>query len=365
MALSARPKSVLCILCILALRISDIDVDDGEQPGPSKKTRSRVAETRPCPICHEQIPLRLLGKHAALEAERVDIIISQIGSEQPFYDERDEPGPSAPRGRRSALKARQTWAPSNTQDPLHDVTKTIQGIKRRRKQRHAKIKEMVRDLEDDGSAFDRRDAWSRAADAGQIVCPICTQTVRGDQDVLDAHVDACVANESLKAEAARQEELALANEEEWESGSTDSGQYAGNIAGAGFHRRNPDHEDVDEDIDIDGDDQVVYGQSQFTEGDILPITQPTSDDPDLEINIEDDDEDACGEPEIPPRSNEPSRFDSESRSASAHPDENFAKLHLAIESAKQKGDKRALIAALQSKIKLLVRTALPLSQSQT
>lgn len=64
----------------------------------SSLTTARAAETRPCPICQEQIPLRLLGKHAALEAERVDNIISQIGSEQPFYDEkRDEyVGPISP-----------------------------------------------------------------------------------------------------------------------------------------------------------------------------------------------------------------------------------------------------------------------------
>lgn len=48
------------------------------------------AETRPCPICKEKIPLRLLGKHAALEAERIDYIIQQIGSDQPIRDQYEE-----------------------------------------------------------------------------------------------------------------------------------------------------------------------------------------------------------------------------------------------------------------------------------
>ena len=56
------------------------------------------AETRPCPICKEKVPLRLLGRHAALEAERLDNIIAQIGSETPIRDEYDEeyafPSPS-------------------------------------------------------------------------------------------------------------------------------------------------------------------------------------------------------------------------------------------------------------------------------
>jgi len=45
------------------------------------------AETRPCPICDELIPLRLLAKHAELESERVEEVIQKVGSTEVVYDE--------------------------------------------------------------------------------------------------------------------------------------------------------------------------------------------------------------------------------------------------------------------------------------
>jgi hypothetical protein len=44
------------------------------------------AETRQCPICDEAVPLRLLAKHAELESERVDEILSKIGSSDVQYE---------------------------------------------------------------------------------------------------------------------------------------------------------------------------------------------------------------------------------------------------------------------------------------
>ena len=41
---------------------------------------AKRAETRNCPVCDEPIPLRLLGKHAELESERLAEIIGCIGS---------------------------------------------------------------------------------------------------------------------------------------------------------------------------------------------------------------------------------------------------------------------------------------------
>ena len=41
---------------------------------------AKRAETRKCPVCDEVIPIRLLGKHAELEAERLEEIVRCIGS---------------------------------------------------------------------------------------------------------------------------------------------------------------------------------------------------------------------------------------------------------------------------------------------
>ena len=36
--------------------------------------------TKKCPVCDEEIPIRLLERHADLEAERLDEIMAAIGS---------------------------------------------------------------------------------------------------------------------------------------------------------------------------------------------------------------------------------------------------------------------------------------------
>lgn len=53
---------------------------------------AKRAETRPCPICHESIPIRLLGKHSELEMTRVDEIIHQIGSTEVLADAEPDDG---------------------------------------------------------------------------------------------------------------------------------------------------------------------------------------------------------------------------------------------------------------------------------
>jgi hypothetical protein len=70
---------------------------------------------------------------------------------------------------------------------------------------------------------------SRSLSSEEIVCPICLVTIRGDQDVLDAHVDACLADEHRRLD----EELQRANEEEvWdETYSAEAVGHVGNVRG--------------------------------------------------------------------------------------------------------------------------------------
>jgi hypothetical protein len=99
----------------------------------------------------------------------------------------------------SAMNPRNT----NPSDTLEQAAKSIQTIKRHRKQRHAKYREMAREDEERSSIQDR---WSSRGRGEEIICPVCSQTVRGDQDVVGAHVDACIANESRRLEEGRQRE---------------------------------------------------------------------------------------------------------------------------------------------------------------
>ena len=205
---------------------------------------AKRAETRQCPVCDEHIPLRLLSRHAEFESERVEDVIRKIGSSDITYDELDDgyiPNPpltrylkshirpgSSSHVRRSALKARKSLTTRNIYDSLVEQSgKTIQGVKRRRKQRHSKLKDMARE-EEEGSS---KDPWSRCFTGETIVCPVCLATVRGDQDVVDAHIDSCLANESRRMEEARTRELRhlqAMEEEVWEDGEEQQG-YSGHI----------------------------------------------------------------------------------------------------------------------------------------
>ena len=81
--------------------------------------------------------------------------------------------------------------------------------------------------EEEGSS---KNSWSRCFTGETIVCPVCLATVRGDQDVVDAHVDSCLANESRRIEEARTREfrhLQAMEEELWEDGEEE--QYPGHI----------------------------------------------------------------------------------------------------------------------------------------
>lgn len=136
------------------------------------------------------------------------------------------PGPSS-RARRSAIKARKSMSAmnprsSNPTDTLEYTGKAIQTIKRRRKQRHIKLREMAREDDDDLNRWD-------SPSSGGIICPICLLTVRGDQDVLDAHVDACLANESRRIEETRQREQELQRAAEEDIWDNDMGGPGGNV----------------------------------------------------------------------------------------------------------------------------------------
>lgn len=93
--------------------------------------------------------------------------------------------------------------PTDLTNTLEAASKTIQSIKTHRKKRHGKLREMTRD-EEDGKHV--RATWANGGEA--TVCPVCGMTVGGDRDVIEAHVDSCLAHEGrrLEEEARREAE---------------------------------------------------------------------------------------------------------------------------------------------------------------
>ncbi|TFK43780.1 hypothetical protein BDQ12DRAFT_709471 [Crucibulum laeve] len=337
-----------------------------EQPLPVKKKPKR-AETRQCPVCDEHIPLRLLAMHAQLETERVDLEVQKVGSVDVVYEDLDDDPGCSSRNRRSALKARKSMGYKNTDESLEQVNKTLQTVKRHRKLRHTKFKEMAREEEE---GYQVRNTWARGVASGEIVCPVCAAAVRGDQDVLDAHVDACLANESRRIEEERLLELEqrrAQDEDVWDNDDVNgNGGHVGDVrGGTGFHTRDRHAEDVDEEIDIDGDD-TAFGDAQFTEGDILPINFTRQDvEEDIEVESEGEEEeeaqiekkslrDLVAEGKIVRRATPLEGV----TALKAKMDEVMGladtdKMELAVRGARKRGDKNALITALENKVKQL------------
>ncbi|KAG1755424.1 hypothetical protein EDB19DRAFT_1625168, partial [Suillus lakei] len=250
---------------------------------PVKKPKR--AETRPCPACAELIPVRLLAAHAALEMQRVDEIIRHIGEAEVLAEVDDlGEGPSN-RVRRSALKARKSLTTSilSSSTSPSAIGKTIQTITRRRKARHLRLKELAKEHE--------AESWIMEAE-GETSCPVCAQVVRGDRDVVEAHVDACLAHQS-----ARLEREWLQDEED----DLDVGGGGGSVRtrvvtsaslrGTGIHIRTSNSLDVEDEVDIDGEDEAIFGEAQFGEADVLALP---SNDRDLHPENEDIDVDIDG-----------------------------------------------------------------------
>ena len=69
--------------------------------------------------------------------------------------------------------------------------KTLRTLKKHRKQRHAKLRELTKEDEDE-RWWGTRQRGADGEGEGQV-CPVCAKFVQGDVDVVEAHVDSCLA----------------------------------------------------------------------------------------------------------------------------------------------------------------------------
>ncbi|KAI6130297.1 hypothetical protein EDD16DRAFT_1470393 [Pisolithus croceorrhizus] len=336
---------------------------------------AKRAETRPCPVCSEQIPVRLLGAHTVLELQRVDEIIRHIGDAEPLPEADTLEVPSN-KTRRSALKARQSLtalqpAPRLTSTRSHysattpiAVERTITHITRRRRARQARLRELSRE---EAAYLARED----------IGCPVCGQNVRGDRDVVEAHVDACLAYESRRAEIEQRREILQSTQvsEDLEVDVDDDGGQsnggngdgsvrtrvitAASLRGTGIQVRTQT-QDTEEDIDIDGTDDALFGGAQFGEADVVGLTEDGFDD----VHMENQDGECSNHnrqglqgstgSSASIKSRTP-RSDSHLGSTAPTSENSMDELDLAVLAARSRGDHLALITALEAKINSTVR----------
>ncbi|EJD01515.1 uncharacterized protein FOMMEDRAFT_111395 [Fomitiporia mediterranea MF3/22] len=320
----------------------------------AKPKRAKRAEVRTCPVCDEKIPIRLLGAHAKLEMNRVEEILRGAGPSVITLD----PASGLTAGRRgAAMKARRTINPHG--DPemstIEQIEKTLKLLHRNRKSRNVRLKEIIAQDEDERPR-------AKSGLSNELVCPVCLMLVRGDQDVIDAHVDSCVANASrLQAEAEERERLdreRTVQTDPWSEIEID-GQIrvhlndVRGLRGMGVHVRDSTQLDVDEEVDVDGDDE--FGVAQFTEQDVV---DPNSSQ-DIDVGGDDDDEggtlrDLVAEGKVTTRKLVTPNLDGvraevEQVIGVGETDQ----MDQAVEVARKSGDTAALIAALENKVKQL------------
>lgn len=116
-----------------------------------------------------------------------------------------------------------------------EFLKTIQTIQRRRKQRHVRLKEMAREEE----GYSEQSCWARRIEAtsGEVMCPVCSRRIHGDQEVINIHVDSCLIDENRKSaeERARRtvRDSAIMNDDNWDGMLPDGAiGHIGNVRGA-------------------------------------------------------------------------------------------------------------------------------------
>jgi hypothetical protein len=190
--------------------------------------------------------------------------------------------------------ARRRAASSQTSDAsavfASRLTKTLGAIQRRRKARNMALRAATRDEDDEflpGKGKARADAREQ--------CPVCMRDIEGDPDVVAAHVDACLAHAELEladdTEADEDTPLDVdVDVEERDDGDDDvdlweesegpdgvrrlrlrggSRAAAAAATALGFAVGNRTAQDVEDEIDVEGDDLGTFGAAQFTEADVL------------------------------------------------------------------------------------------------
>ncbi|KAH8984262.1 hypothetical protein EDB92DRAFT_1887878 [Lactarius akahatsu] len=252
--------------------------------------RAKRAETRECPICGDHIPLRLLGQHYTLESTRVQTILDHVGDLDAFSDPHAPPhAPSLARRRAASSYISETSAVCASR-----LTKTLGSIKRRRKARNMALRTATRD-EDDLPLAGKGKARAGAREQ----CPVCMQDVEGDPDVVAAHIDACLAHAELGLAEGHADDSDMDGdvpqyvnvdgyaEEDgdddvdlWEESEAPDGvrrlrlrggcrATAAAAAALGFAVGDRTAADIEDEIDVEGDDLGTFGAAQFTEADVL------------------------------------------------------------------------------------------------
>ncbi|KAG4072050.1 hypothetical protein HA402_015549 [Bradysia odoriphaga] len=216
-------------------------------PDEIKGVRQRKKQSEPirCPVCSITVRPNEMEYHISLEIERLQKI-HNTGNRTKKIPNNNKDTPSC-----------STASNSEPTDPK-ECWSTYQKIKNNRQ---ARLKVKTR---------------KRKADADGIHCPVCNETTADD---INVHVEICLRrtegsnngtgsdDESIDVEAESYDEYEWAGQTRIRASSMLEGGYSG--AGLGTSLVNSTNADEDEDLNVDGDDTQIYGQSQYSERDVI------------------------------------------------------------------------------------------------
>ncbi|KAI9275033.1 hypothetical protein EDC94DRAFT_591855 [Helicostylum pulchrum] len=253
-----------------------------------------------CPVCEYRIEPMYWQEHYQYELGRLSEPTSEAYTD-PLNKNKGKRG--------AAVAAKRQLEQSKGKKKSTSVhEETLEKIQKNRQKRNDRLKQL------DGSAIKQEESPARVAqndsevalqvmlnEADVQTCFICNERLYGDLEAVNLHIDNCLSNPARQVEEEEEEEVDFDQSDEENNNNNNSSQpnqgweeyeWAGQVrvratammeggyGGAGFATSSKRDEDEDEeDLDVEDDDAAQFGQSQYTERDIV-------------VNMDDDTEDA-------------------------------------------------------------------------
>ncbi|CDH58471.1 ring finger protein 220 [Lichtheimia corymbifera JMRC:FSU:9682] len=219
-----------------------------------------------CPICQHRIEPTQWEQHYQLELQRLNQLDSDA-YEDPLH-----------KGKRrgAALLARQQMERSKgkKKQPASAYDELLGKVQKNREHRREALARL------DPTYQDTEEAISQAImeqETGVQRCFICNDTLHGDSEAINLHIDRCLASfdsssQQQPSTTSNSSDQGAWDEYEW-AGQTRvraTAMMEGGYGGAGFataSKREEDEDEEDLDVEDDGDDE--YGAIQYSERDIV------------------------------------------------------------------------------------------------
>lgn len=249
-----------------------------------------------CPICEYRIEPQYWQDHYQYELGRLSETTSEAYT---------DPSNKNKGKRGAAVIAKRQLEQAKGKKKVGSVyEETLERIQKNRLKRSERLRQMdgTGIVTNDQSTNDSEVALQVMLDDVDVqTCFICNERLYGDLEAVNLHIDNCLSQPNREEHDDNEEddiidddedEVTATNQQQQPSNGWEEYEWAGQVrvratammeggyGGAGFATSSKRDEDEDEeDLDVEDDDAAQFGESQYTERDIL-------------VNMDDDTEDA-------------------------------------------------------------------------